>query len=344
MARMRGEGADSIAKTFSSVARRYDGDMQSVVGSSFNEDINEYVLKPMSAFLALPSKRLRPVLCEAGCLLAGGRRESVRNCALALESFHAAALIHDDIEDAAKMRRGSAAYHVSEGVPLAINAGDYGLVLALHLILQDDALSDAIKVRVLDEFAVMAEKTVEGQAMDIGWSRDGRLDISVEECLLMIEDKSACYSCAAPLAIGGIVAGGDHEVIDVLRHVGRKIGLAFQIRDDLKNLVLDESHEGKDAALDISKGKRTVVATYALAHSDEAHELADILSSGTKDPAKVQRAVSIMEECGSLAYAEDMIGRYCADARDLLVGSFPDGEGRDLLEEVIVMIEGGDGA
>lgn len=336
---MRAEDVGSRSGALACAAQRYDRDMRDVVTPSANEDVNEYVRNPVGAFLASSGKRLRPVLCEAGCLMAGGQRESARSCALALESFHVAAIIHDDIEDEARMRRGYAAYHVAEGIPLAINAGDYGLALALRLIVEDSSLSDAVKVRVLDEFTAMAQRTVEGQAMDIGWSRDGRLDVSIEECLLMIESKSACYSCAAPLAIGGIVAGATGEQVDDLRCIGLKVGLAFQIRDDLDNLQL-EHPVGKDGALDILQGKRTIIVAHALEHSPEAGVLADILSSGKGDRSEIERAIGIMEECGSLAYAEDLVGRYCVDARELLDCEFAPGEGRDILEEAITMIEG----
>ncbi len=337
------EGAGFTHGALACAMKRFDRDMQGVVASSCNEDVNEYVLNPIGVFMASSGKRLRPILCEAGCLMAGGQRESVHGCALALESFHVAALIHDDIEDEAQMRRGAASYHAAEGVPLAVNAGDYGLVLALRLIVEDGSLNDVVKVRVLDEFTAMAKQTVEGQAMDIGWSRDGRLDVSVEESLFMTESKSACYSCAAPLAIGGIVAGADDRLVDTLRQIGGKVGLAFQIRDDLDNLSLSKRPVGKDGALDIAKGKRTVIVAHALAHSDEAGVLAEIISGGNDDPAQARRAVRIMEESGSLAFAEDLVGRYCADARDMLADSFASGEGRDLLEEVIALIEGDDG-
>ena len=113
----------------------------------------------------------------------GGERVWVEPIGRAIESLRSAALIHDDIEDASSLRRGLPAYHVVDGVPFSINAGDYGLALAFKLLLDCPGYSDALRLRVVNEFVDTALRTVEGQAVDIGWARDRRFDISVEECL-----------------------------------------------------------------------------------------------------------------------------------------------------------------
>ena len=127
--------------------------------------------------------------------------------------------------------------HITMGEGLAINAGDLALSLVTGTVLNDDLLDDSVKIRVLKELVDMTTRTIEGQAMDIGWARDKRFDITVEDYLCMAQHKTAYYSGAVPLAIGAIVGGGTEEQVEVLRSYGMSTGLAFQLQDDLLNLV-----------------------------------------------------------------------------------------------------------
>lgn len=149
----------------------------------------------------------------------------------------------------------------------------------------------------------MIVRTIEGQALDLGWVRDGRFDISVDDYLDMATHKTAFYSGATPLAAGAIIGGGSDEQIEALRAFGLHTGLAFQIQDDLLNLVGTKEAANKDFRTDITEGKRTLVAVHAL--SDERHhdEVEELLSSGTDDPAQLARAVEIFQETGSIDYA-----------------------------------------
>ena len=169
----------------------------------------------------------------------------------------------------------------------------------------DDSLSDAVKLRVLKELVDMTTRTIEGQALDIGWARDERFDITVEDYLTMAAHKTAFYSGGVPLAVGAIIGGGSEEQIETLRAYGMSTGLAFQIQDDLLNLVGTEEATRKDFRGDITEGKRTLVVVHALEHAQgNAHdELIDILSSKETDPESLERAVQIMREAGSIDFA-----------------------------------------
>ena len=143
------------------------------------------------------------------------------------------------------------------------------MVAASQAILADDALDADTKLAILDGFLAMQRRTIEGQALDLGWVRDGRWDLEVEDYLNMARLKTAYYSCAVPLALGATAGGGSQELIDGLTSFGISCGLAFQIIDDLLNLADDGEEQGKDLKSDISEGKRTLIMVYALHHLDE---------------------------------------------------------------------------
>ncbi len=179
--------------------------------------------------------------------------------------------------------------HVSEGEGLAINAGDLALSLVTGTVVDDPALDDATKLKVLHELVEMTTRTIEGQALDIGWARDDRFDLSVDDYLVMANHKTAFYSGAVPLAIGAIVGGGTDEQVDALRSFGMAAGLAFQIQDDVLNLVGTREATKKDFRSDITEGKRTLVAVHALQNSPHRDRLLAILSARETDPAVLAR-------------------------------------------------------
>lgn len=268
-------------------------------------DMDRYLYDPLMKYSANGGKRHRPLICIAACRAVGGDHLRALSAAAAIEHFHTAALIHDDIADEAELRRGEPCMHLTEGEGLAINSGDLALSIVNGIVMRDPLLDDSMKVRVAIELVAMAQHTVEGQALDIGWARDGRYDLSPEDYLAMATHKTAHYSGAVPLAVGAMVGGANEEVVEGLRSFGLDTGLAFQIQDDLLNLVGTEEATRKDFRGDITEGKRTLVVVHALEHAQgNAHdELIDILSSKETDPESLERAVQIMREAGSIDFA-----------------------------------------
>lgn len=268
-------------------------------------DLNRYLYEPVARFIGAGGKRIRPALCLLGAEAVGADPETCHPVAAAVELFQAAALIHDDIADKSELRRGVPCMHITEGTGLAINAGDSALVAVTASVLRDERYDPAMRLRLLEEIVAMEEHTLEGQALDLGWARDGRWDISVEDYLAMARRKTAYYSAAVPLAMGAICGGGTNEQVEGLRSFGMDCGLAFQIQDDLLNLVGDAGKQGKDFRSDITEGKRTLVMVWALEHLDAPgrEELVRILSSGTVDMADLSRAVELAEQAGAVDHA-----------------------------------------
>lgn len=227
-------------------------------------DMDRYLYDPLYHYSENAGKRHRPLICFAACLAVGGNPDRAATAAAAIEHFHSAALIHDDIADEAELRRGEPCLHLTEGLGLAINMGDLALSMVNGPVVNDPLLEDAVKVRVIKELIAMTCRTVEGQALDLGWARDGRYDITPEDYLTMAIHKTAHYSGAVPLAVGAIVGGADDEIVEALRSYGLDTGLAFQIQDDLLNLVGTDEAKKKDFRSDITEGKRTLVVVHAL--------------------------------------------------------------------------------
>ena len=283
-----------------------------------HSDMLRYLYTPLAEFSANSGKRHRPIICMLACEAVGGDPVLALRSATAIEHFHTAALIHDDIQDGAETRRGEPCFHVKEGIALAINAGDLALSLVTGSVVTDPELDDATKIAVLGELVSMTTRTIEGQALDIGWARDNRFDLKVSDYLVMARHKTAFYSGAIPLAVGAIIGGASVSLVETLREFGLAAGLAFQIQDDLINLV--GSDRSKDFRIDITEGKRTLMVVHALNNASlEAQErLLEILRSHTTEPTVLEEAVQILQDAGSIDFARNYALEIISDAKDKL--------------------------
>jgi len=294
-------------------------------------DMLRYLYGPLAEFSANSGKRHRPVICMLACEAVGGDPDLALRSAVAIEHFHTAALIHDDIQDGTELRRGEPCFHVKEGVALAINAGDLALSLVTGSVVTDPDLDDAVKISVLRELVDMTTRTIEGQALDIGWARDNRFDLGVDDYLVMARHKTAFYSGAIPLAVGAIIGGASDAHIEVLRTFGLAAGLAFQIQDDLINLT--GSDRSKDFRIDITEGKRTLMAVHALNNAEPAQRtrLLELLRARTADAADLEEAVQIMHDAGSIDYAGSYALNLITDAKDELSAALEQSRATKLL-------------
>ena len=296
-------------------------------------DLDAYLYQPLAHFNAGGGKRVRPVLALLGCEAVGERPERALASGCAIELFQSAALIHDDIADEGELRRGEPCLHVQMGIGSAINAGDAALVEASCAVLGDPFIDDAARLAVLRELASMERRTLEGQALDLGWVHNGRWNLEPSDYLTMATLKTAHYSCASPLVIGAICGGGSAEQLSALRAFGLDAGLAFQIQDDLLNLIGDPEEQGKDFMSDITEGKRTLPVLHTLAHLDgeQREGFLAIIASGTDDPAVQRKAVRIMRETGALDFAQRTARELVGTATERLARADISPEARETL-------------
>ena len=312
-------------------AKKFDAYLATFFTDGTHPDMGRYLYSPVSDFTANAGKRHRPLICLLACEAVGGDPEKARPSAAAIEHFHTAALIHDDIEDSSLTRRDEPCMHIKEGEALAINAGDLALSLVCGVVVDDPGLDDKTKLRVLADLVAMTTRTIEGQALDIGWARDDRFDLSVEDYLVMATHKTAFYSGGVPLAVGAIIGDGTDEQVEALRSFGMAAGLAFQIQDDILNLTGTKESTKKDFRSDITEGKRTLVAIHALSHSDRSDRLLEILSGRTTESTELNEAVEIMTETRSIEFAEEYARTLILDAQQQLDAALPDSGAKKLL-------------
>ncbi len=295
-------------------------------------------------------KRLRPAFCYWGWRGAGGAdSDAIVTVAAALELFQAAALIHDDVMDGSDTRRGRPAVHrrvaalhrsrawlgdsEAFGVAGAILAGDLCLSWCDEMY-AGSGLPAQDLLRGRSVFDRMRTELMCGQYLDM--LESAQTSTSVERARHVILYKSAKYSVAQPLLLGGTLAGASDELLSTYDAYGRSLGEAFQLRDDVLGVFGDPEATGKPAGDDLREGKRTVLVALTLARCSPAQAVA--VRAGLGDPRLGPEGVDALREAmvesGALAEVEEMIATQAARAHQVIVGV--DQPARDVLDRLVV--------
>ena len=259
------------------------------------------------------AKALRPALLIATARALGGTLEGVLRTAAVLELYHNAFLIHDDVEDGSLLRRGRGTMHVEHGVPIAVNVGDAILALALQPLLDNmEILGLGKAIRVMQIVARMARESAEGQALELDWIRRSWFDLRDADYVRMVYKKTCWYTFIAPIVLGATIAGAGASGVAELRRFAGLVGIAFQIQDDMLNLVPDEGGYGKEFAGDLYEGKHTLMILHVIrsAAPSERAVLESFLRKERADRTadEVAWILGRMEHHGSLAHARAIAG------------------------------------
>ena len=249
---------------------------------------------------AAAGKMLRPALCLLCCEAAGAEASRAMPAAVALELVHNFTLLHDDIEDGSDTRHGRVTLWRLAGVPQAINAGDGMFVLA-HRTLLRLAERGVPAARVLEAARVLDDACVslcDGQYADIGFEQ--RADVSLDEYEDMVAGKTAALLGAAA-AIGAIAAGAADAAVSAFHECGRRLGMAFQVQDDVLGTWGDPAVTGKPVADDIRSRKKSFPVVYALGAlgARGAGRLRDLYAQATLSEADVDEALAALDEAGA---------------------------------------------
>jgi geranylgeranyl diphosphate synthase, type II len=292
-------------------------------------------------------KGFRPALCIATCRALGGSTKAALFSAVALELFHNAFLIHDDVEDGSEYRRGLPTMHSEHGVGIAVNVGDAMNVLSIRpLMLNLVTLGPELTWRVFEEVEHMVRESVEGQAIELGWVRDNACDLTESDYLRMTLKKTCWYTCIHPCRIGALIAN-KRANLEALNRFGYYMGAAFQIQDDILNLVGEHQKYGKEIGGDIWEGKRTMVLIHALNHSTRAEKkrLSRFLATPRveRSVADVQWVYWLMAKYESIDFARSA-ARQLAGAAIFefhkAYGGLPDSEDKQFIQQIVMyMIE-----
>ncbi len=291
------------------------------------------VLRRAMAHIPLSGgKRLRPVAVMLGAEAFGGRPEDVLPLATAVELIHCFTLVHDDIMDQDSLRRGVPTVHTLWGVNTAINAGDALFALAFEQLPRLDIPGERLK-RVLRLIAGSVRKVAEGQQMDLNF--ESSEDVDFDSYLRMVELKTA-YLFMASFVGGAIAAGADEDGERRAREFSRSLGVAFQIQDDLLDILADEKMLGKDRYSDIRQGKRSlpIIKALEMLSPEDARWLKDLLSREEKEEADVKRGAEMIVECGAVEMCRKLMLEHYAVAEEL-IESFPNPPARKHIRELV---------
>jgi geranylgeranyl diphosphate synthase, type I len=305
------------------------------------EDDLSSVMDPIRHVVDAGGKRLRPVLCLLAAEATGGDAQQALAVATGIEYLHTFTLVHDDVMDDDLLRRGRPTVHALWGAPVAITAGDGLYALAMATILDTSTGADpAVLAKIAAKAAQVSFALCAGQTQDLLF--ESRSSVSPEEYHAMINEKTAVLM-GLSMEAGALVAGANDDDVRDLHEYGLQLGLAFQVKDDLLDLIGSEEEIGKPTDSDLRAGKKTYPIVHALHHLDEDRQrrLEELLAAPEKrtTPQMVQEMRGLLEHADSLQESAQHAAQLGEKARVALKRfrerHDPTGETLDILEQII---------
>jgi geranylgeranyl diphosphate synthase type II len=320
----------AVPGVFESSLEKYRGRVAPLLTQSIpDREPKKHLYDLVSGQLAREGKGIRPAICLATCRAFGGDEEKALPSAAAIELLHNAFLVHDDIEDNSEYRRDRPTLHRQYGVPLAVNVGDAMNAMSVRLLKQNlSLLGPELSARIFDEFDHMSIETIEGQAMELGWIKDNDCTTTEEDYLLMVLKKTGWYSFIHPARIGAIIAQPERSDLDAFNRFGFYLGTAFQIQDDVLNLVGDRAKYGKEIGGDLLEGKRTLILAHVFknASAQEKERLKSFLAKprAQRMPREVSWIYDLVRSRGSIEYARQAARDFADGARKEFESAYAD--------------------
>lgn len=289
-------------------------------------------------------KHFRPSLAIAAGNIHGGSPALTLNSAVTLELLHNAFLIHDDVEDESFSRRNRPTMHEYSNKSIAINVGDAMNALAMYPLLKNrELLGPKLSMSIFMEVQHMVIESAEGQALELGWRKDNVAGLKDDDYFRMILKKTCWYTCIHPIRIGALIGSHGKTDPDTFNRLGYFMGVAFQIQDDVLNLVAEEKKYGKEIGGDIIEGKRTLILINLLQRCTKK-ELKDILQFLSvpireRDNAMAARIMDLMKKYDSIEHAKK-IAKYMAGGalKEFYThfSKFPASKDKSFIESIIL--------
>lgn len=310
-----------IASEMDSFERKFRASMKTKV--LLLDKIMNYIVKRKG-------KQMRPMFVFLSAGACGSIRESTYRGASLIELLHTATLIHDDVVDEANYRRGFFSVNALWKNKIAVLVGDFLLSRGLILSMEN---SDFNLLRITTE---ATREMIEGELLQMEKSR--QLNITEEVYYEIIRQKTASL-IASCCAVGASSSGASDELVEKMRLFGEKIGMAFQIKDDLFDYGEDEI--GKPVGIDIKEKKLTLPLIHSLSKASwlERRRIMSIVRNESSKPKKVKEVIDFVRNSGGIEYAKSVMNKFHADAL-IIVEDVPDSTyKRSLIELVQFTIE-----
>jgi geranylgeranyl diphosphate synthase type II len=266
--------------------------------------------QPASYILESSGKRLRPLLVLLSAKAVGGDFKKFYNAAVSVEMLHNFTLVHDDIMDNADLRRGNLTLHKKYNLNTAILTGDILAAVAYEFLLKD-CKENAKKA--LDSFTKGLVEVCEGQSLDTEF--ETRKNVSLPEYIKMIEKKTAALARMC-CELGAYLADGSKEDIKALSDYGKYLGIAFQIQDDLLDIIADKFEFGKRIGGDLREGKKTFLFIEALekAKGKDKDDLLKVVANKGIKENQIGYYKKLFEKLGVIEDAKAAIRNYSGKA------------------------------
>ena len=270
-------------------------------------------------------KHVRPMFVFLSAKLCGEISDSTFTAASLVEILHTASLVHDDVVDDSLERRGYFSINALWKNKIAVLVGDYLFSKGMLLALKNK------EFRILEILSEAVEALSEGELLQIEKAR--RLDIEEPVYYEIIRQKTASLIASA-CAAGAASACQDEKIINQIRQFGEKIGIAFQIRDDLFDYGTDDV--GKPLGIDIKEKKMTLPLIYALGKSTptEKRHIMNLIRRHNDKPEKVKEVIAYVKQSGGLEYTQGMMYDFRSQAFDIL-HTFPESPARQSMEDLV---------
>ncbi len=296
------------------------------------------ILDPFWELMDRGGKRWRPVLFLLITEAVGGDLEKVKDIVMIPEVVHNGTLIIDDIEDQGELRRGKPCIHKIFGVDIAVNVGNFMYFYPLLALMKNkNKFSETTLVRAYEVYIQEMINLGLGQGTDIHWHKGNENKIDEQEYLQMCAFKTGCLSrMSAKLAV--ILSEGSDELTEAAGRVAEAMGVAFQIQDDILDIVGERFAKGKGGlGMDITEGKRTLMVIHTLekATEEDKKRLIEILNKHTDDVKERREAIEIIKKYDSIEYvrkrARDIMKDAWREANRLL----PKSKAKERLSEFV---------
>ncbi len=261
-------------------------------------------------------QRLRAALVMLGCEAVGGESERAVAGAAAIELMHKFTLVHDDLIDQEDYRRGRRSFYDVFGSKYAIIMGDFLISMSFRML--KNLLTDHAPRTVLECSRILSDCLNDlcmGELKDCLF--EDRVNVTIEQYIQMVEGKTASLMENA-LKIGTVLGEGDGHKVEKLSDFGRHFGVAFQIQNDINNLVGLEEKTGRKRGFDVYKKKKTPMVIWTL-HHGSANDKRRLLRAFTKNEysrTAVDPIIKMLEENGSMEYAMGMVKDYIGKAKN----------------------------